>query len=86
MRELLNQGCETNFEGYRTEVYTETEKAHGGIEQRDVRVIEIPKDLPHSSCWMGLITLADVVKRLVRDGLESFETRFMPAVFHRKPS
>ena len=76
MSRLLDEGCRTNFAELTTDVHSTTETAHGGTEQRDVRVIEIPKQSPHRQTWTDLRTLAVVLKRLERDGLESFETRF----------
>jgi predicted transposase YbfD/YdcC len=76
MRQLLDEGCQTHFAELTTDVHTTTEKAHGGTEQRDVRVIEIPEDSPHRQTWKDLRTLAVVLQRTERDGLESFETRF----------
>lgn len=76
MSRLLDEGCHTGFAELTTEVHTTTEPAHGGTEQRDVRVIEIPEDSPHRQTWKDLRTLAVVLKRTERDGLESFETRF----------
>lgn len=76
MSQLLDEGCRTNFAELTTDVHTTTEQAHGGTEQRDVRVIEIPEDSPHRQAWKDLRTLAVVLKRTQRDGLESFETRF----------
>lgn len=76
MSRLLDEGCRTNFADLTTDVHSTTETAHGGTEQRDVRVIEIPKESPHRQTWTDLRTLAVVLKRIERDGLESFETRF----------
>jgi len=75
MSQLLNEGCRTSFQGLTTDLHSTTEKAHGGIEQREVRVIEIPKDSPHRQTWPGLRTLAVVLKRLERDNIETYETR-----------
>ena len=75
MGALLDEGCQTNFENLTTDVYTTTENAHGGIEERTVRVIEIPKDSPHRAKWKDLRTLAVVLTRTVRDGIENFDTR-----------
>jgi predicted transposase YbfD/YdcC len=75
MRELVEEGCQTNFENLKTDVYTTAEKAHGGVEQRDIRAIEIPKDSPHRKTWKGLRTLAVVLMHIVRNGVETFETR-----------
>lgn len=76
MSQLLDEGCRTNFAELTTHVHSTTETAHGGTEQRDVRAIEIPKESPHRQTWKDLRTLAVVLKRIERDGLESFETRF----------
>lgn len=76
MRQLLEKGCLTDFDELTTDVQTTIEKAHGGVEQRDVRAIEIPKDSPHRHTWKDMRTLAVVLKRTERDGVESFETRF----------
>ena len=76
MGHLLDEGCHTNFADLMTDVHSTTETAHGGTEQRDVRVIEIPKQSPHRQTWQDLRTLAVVLKRIERDGLASFETRF----------
>jgi predicted transposase YbfD/YdcC len=75
MQELVNEGCQTDFEGMVTDVYSTTEMAHGGIEQRDVRVIEIPADSPHRQTWKDLNTVAVVTTRTVRDGVEKYDTR-----------
>jgi len=75
MAALLDEGCQTNFENLTTDVYTTTENARGGIEERTVRVIEIPEDSPHRAKWKDLRTLAVVLTRTVRDGLENFDTR-----------
>ena len=75
MQKLADQACETNFAGLTTDVYSTTEKAHGGIEEREVRVIEIPQDSPHRKTWKDLRTLAIVIKRIVRNGVETYETR-----------
>ena len=76
MSQLLDEGCRTNFAELTTHVHSTTETAHGGTEQRDVRAIEIPKESSHRQTWKDLRTLAVVLKRIERDGLESFETRF----------
>jgi len=76
MRQLLEKGCLTDFDELTTDVQTTIEKAHGGVEQRDVRAIEIPKDSPHRNTWKDMRTLAVVLKRTERDGIENFETRF----------
>ena len=76
MSQLLDEGCRTNFAELTTDIHTTVESAHGGTEQRDVRVIEIPEDSPHRQTWKDLRTLAVVLKRTERDGQESFETRF----------
>lgn len=75
MQHFADQACESNFRGLTTDVYSTTEKAHGGIEQREVRVIEIPKDSPHRKTWKDLRTLAIVIKRIERHGVETYETR-----------
>ena len=75
MQRLADQACETNFAGLTTDVYSTIEKAHGGIEERTVRVIEIPEDSPHRQAWKGLRTLAIVIKRIQRAGVETYETR-----------
>lgn len=75
MRKLADQGSETNFADLTTDVYSTTEKAHGGVEQRDVRVIEIPHDSPHRKTWKDLRTLAIVITRSERNGSEHYDTR-----------
>ncbi len=75
MRKLADQGSETNFADLTTDVYSTTEKAHGGVEQRDVRVIEIPHDSPHRKTWKDLRTLAIVITRTERNGSEHYDTR-----------
>lgn len=75
MGQLLQEGCRTNFAGLTTDLEVTTEMAHGGLEQRDVRTIEIPKDSLHRQTWKDLRTLAVVLKRTERDGIENFETR-----------
>jgi len=75
MAALLEHGCQTNFENLTTDVYTTTETAHGRLEERTVRVIEIPADSPHREKWKDLQTLAVVLTRTERDGIENFETR-----------
>lgn len=75
MGALLEEGCRTDFEQLITDVYTTTEKARGGIEERTVRVIEIPEDSPHRNRWTDLRTLAVVLTRTERDGIEKFDTR-----------
>jgi predicted transposase YbfD/YdcC len=75
MAQLLEEGCRTDFVNLTTDLHVTTEKAHGGVEQRDVRAIEIPKDSPHRQTWKDLRTLAIVLKRTERDGIETFETR-----------
>ena len=76
MSQLLDEDCRTNFAELTTDIHTTVESAHGGTEQRDVRVIEIPENSPHRQTWKDLRTLAVVLKRTERDGQESFETRF----------
>ena len=76
MSQLLDAGCRTHCAELTTDVHTTTEQAHGGTEQREVRVIEIPQESPHRQTWTDLRTLAVVLKRIERDGRESFETRF----------
>ena len=76
MSQLRNEGCRIRFPGLTTDLHSTTEKAHGGIEQRAVRVIELPKDSPHRQTWPGLRTLAVVLKRIERDQIETYETRF----------
>lgn len=75
MQQLADQGCETNFAGLTTDVCSTTEKAHGGTEQRNVRVIEIPEDSPHRKMWKDLRTLAIVITCMIRNGAETYETR-----------
>ncbi len=75
MHQLLEEGCRTDFAELTTDLQGTIEKAHGGVEQRDVRVIEIPEDSPHRKTWKDLRTLAVVLKRTERDGVENFETR-----------
>jgi predicted transposase YbfD/YdcC len=75
MRRLADTGCETDFAGLTTDVHSTSETARGGIEERDVRVIEIPEDSPHRKTWRDLRTLAIVIRRTEREGVESYETR-----------
>lgn len=75
MRALVEEGCETNFADLTTDVYTTRENARGGIEERTIRVIEIPEESPHRTKWQDLRTLAVVLTRTERDGNENFETR-----------
>jgi predicted transposase YbfD/YdcC len=75
MRRLADTGCETDFAGLTTDVYSTSETARGGVEERDVRVIEIPEDSPHRRKWQDLRTLAIVIRRTLREGVESYETR-----------
>ena len=75
MRKLAEQGSETNFADLTTDVYSTTETAHGGVEQRDVRVIEIPQDSPHRKTWKDLRTLAVVITHTERNGIEHYDTR-----------
>lgn len=75
MQELADQACESDFAGFITETHSTSEQAHGGTEQRDVRVVEIPEDSPHRETWTDLRTLVIVIKRIVRHGEERYETR-----------
>lgn len=75
MRALSEEGCETDFEHLTTDVDTTRENARGGIEERTIRVIEIPEESPHRTKWQDLRTLAVVLTRTERDGNENFETR-----------
>lgn len=75
MQALVNAGCQNGFKGMVTDLFSTTEKARGGIEQRDVRVIEIPADSPHRQAWKDLSTVAVVTSRTVRDGVERYDTR-----------
>ena len=54
MSQLLDEGCCTDFAELTTDVHTTTETAHGGTEQRAVRVIEIPEDSPQRQTWTDL--------------------------------
>ena len=47
MTALLDEGISCDFAGFITDLHVTSEKARGGLEQRDVRVIEIPKDSQH---------------------------------------
>ncbi len=76
MEALLEEGCDTNFEGLVTDVETTIETARGGIEERTVRAIEIPADSPYRAQWEALRTLVVVLTRTEREGRENFETRF----------
>ena len=76
MSQLLDKDCRTSFSGLTTDLHLTTENAHGGIEQREVRVIELPKDSTHRHTWPGLRTLAVVLKRIERENIETSETRF----------
>ena len=76
MRQLLGEGCRTSFLELTPDLHSTTENAHGGIEQREVRVIELPKDSTHRHTWPGLRTLAVVLKRIERENIETSETRF----------
>ena len=75
MTTLLNEGIDSDFAGLVTDLHVTSETARGGVEQRDVRVIEIPKDSPHRLIWKDLRTLAVVLTRTERQGVEAFETR-----------
>ena len=75
MHTLLDEGCNSDFAGLVTDLHVTSEKARGGTEQRDVRVIEIPQDSPHRKTWKDLRTLAIVLTRTERQGVETFETR-----------
>lgn len=75
MTTLLNEGIDSDFAGLVTDLHVTSETARGGVEQRDVRVIEIPKDSPHRSTWKDLRTLAVVLTRTERQGIEAWETR-----------
>ena len=75
MHAMLDEGCNTDFAGLVTDLHVTSEKARGGTEQRDVRVIEIPQDSPHRQTWKDLRTLAVVLTRTERQGIETFETR-----------
>lgn len=75
MQQLADTACETNFAGLTTDLYSTAEKARGGLEERHVRVIEIPPDSPHLRAWKDLRTLVIVIRRIERDGEEQFETR-----------
>ena len=75
MTALLDVGISCDYAGFVTELHVTTEKARGGLEQRDVRVIEIPKDSPHRLMWKDIRTLAVVLTRTERQGVETFETR-----------
>jgi predicted transposase YbfD/YdcC len=75
MRELLREGCQADFAGLVTDLHSTSEKANGGVEERDVRVVEIPEDSPHRQKWRDLRTLAVVTRRTERDGVEAFESR-----------
>ena len=82
MSQLLDKNCRTSFSGLTTDLHLTTENAHGGIEQREVRVLELPKDSPHRQTWPGLRTLAVVLKRIERDRIETYETRFYLSSLH----
>lgn len=75
MTALLDEGISCDFEGLVTDLHVTTEQARGGVEQRDVRVIEIPQNSPHRMKWKDLKTLAVVLTRTERQGIETFETR-----------
>lgn len=74
-RQLLREGCRTDFAGLVTGLDSTSEKANGGVEERDVRVVEIPKDSPHRRKWRDLRTLAVVTRRTGREGVETLESR-----------
>jgi predicted transposase YbfD/YdcC len=75
MWQLLREGCAADFAGLVTDPDSTSEKANGGVEERDVRVVEIPEGSPHRQKWRDLRTLAVVTRRTEREGLETLESR-----------
>ena len=76
MRQLAEEGINTDFATMRHEVYETDEKGHGRREQRSCQVVEIPKDHRQHSHWKNLRTLAIVTTCRTIGDQETWETRF----------
>ena len=54
MSDLLDEENDCVFQGFVTDLHVTTETARGGVEPRDVRVLEIPQDSPHRIIWKDI--------------------------------
>jgi predicted transposase YbfD/YdcC len=76
MRQLAEDGFNTDFAGLKHETYQTEETGHGRREQRICDVVEIPSDHPQRAIWKDLCTLVILnCCRLIGDR-ETWETRF----------
>ena len=65
-----------DFEGIGARKYITQEKGHGRDEQRIYVQMPVPKHLAGKEKWKGLKTVGVVMLMTVRDGKETFDTRY----------
>ena len=72
----VDEQIENDFEGIGTRKYITREKGHGRDEQRIYVQMPVPKHLAGKEKWKGLKTIGVVMLMTVRDGKETFDTRY----------
>ena len=72
----VDQHLLTDFADCGAERFVVAEKSHGRKEQRIVIPMPVPKTLPGFGRWLGLKTIAVVMRMSQRDGKESYAARY----------
>lgn len=74
--DYIDEQVQNDLGNIGAEQLTTTEKAHGREEVRTYIQMPVPKDLAGASRWRGLVSLGVAILYCIRDGKETFDTRY----------
>lgn len=74
--DYIDQQCLNDFQGLDAQRLETNEKGHGRTEARTYIQMPVPKSLPGSDRWAGILSLGVAILYCLRDGKETAEARY----------
>ncbi|HLN29956.1 MAG TPA: ISAs1 family transposase [Gemmataceae bacterium] len=76
IQEVIGQALESNFEGYRHDLYETVERGHGREETRSYLILTEPEGIRDQELWTGLKVVGMCMRTRVVNGEQSDETHY----------
>jgi len=76
IQEVIGQALESDFEGYRHDLYETVERGHGRDEMRSYLILTEPEGIRDQELWLGLKVVGMCTRTRVVNGEQSDETHY----------
>jgi predicted transposase YbfD/YdcC len=76
IQEVIGQALESDFEGYRHDLYETVERGHGRDETRSYLILTEPEGIRDQELWLGLKVVGMCTRARVVNGKRSDETHY----------